>query len=112
MGYESEPHDHGGHQVIGARLEEVSPSSCHIADVIPHQIGDYSRVARVILRYPGLDLAHQVSAHIGGLGVYPSPHLGEEGGETGPKAEAHQEAHVFGVLRADAEEDREHGYPQ
>ncbi len=37
---------------------------------------------------PGLDLADEVGADVGGLGVDPAAELGEEGHEAGAEAEA------------------------
>ena len=62
----------------GVRLEQVGAHARDIADVVAHVVGDGGGVARVVFRDAGLDLADEVCADIGGLGVNAAAHAGEE----------------------------------
>ena len=49
------------------RLEQVGRHARAVTDVVTDVVGDHGRVARVVLRDTGLDLADQISADVGGL---------------------------------------------
>ena len=51
------------------RLEEVGAHAGDVADVVTDVVGDGGRVARVVLGDARLDLADEVGADVGGLGV-------------------------------------------
>ena len=68
-------------------LKQVGAHAGHVAHVVAHVVGDGRRVARVVLRYALLDLAHQVGPHVGGLGVDAAAHPGEQGDGGGAEAE-------------------------
>ncbi len=72
----------------GSGLEQVGAAAGAVADVVAHQVGDHGRVARVVLGDAGLDLADQVGADVGGLGVDAAAELGEQRHEAGAEAEA------------------------
>ena len=75
--------------VLGrGRLEEVGATAGAVADVVAHQVGDDRRVARVVLGDAGLDLADEVGADVGGLGVDAAAKLGEQRDEAGAEAKA------------------------
>jgi hypothetical protein len=60
---------HGADDGADVRLEEVGAHAGHVADVVTDVVGDDGGVARVVLGDAGLDLADQVGADVGGLGV-------------------------------------------
>ena len=60
---------HHGHRGDGVGLEQVGRHAGAVADVVAHVVGDHGRVARVVLGDPGLDLADEVGADVGGLRV-------------------------------------------
>ena len=76
----------------------------HVAHVVAHVVGDGGGVAGVVLGDAGLHLAHQVSAHVGGLGVDAAAHTGEQGHKAGAHAvHNHDVAQGGGILNAEAE---------
>ena len=83
--------DHGADVLGGRRFEEVRAAAGAVADVVADEVGDDGGVARVVLGDALLDLAHEVRADVGGLGVDTAAELGEEGHEGGPEAEADDE---------------------
>ena len=90
--------DHGADVLGGRRLEEVGATAGAVADVVADEVGDDRRVARVVLGDAGLDLADQVGADVGGLGVDAAAELGEERHEAGAEAEADdQEGRLLGA---------------
>ena len=96
---ERDAEDHGPDVLGGRRLEEVGAAAGAVADVVAHQVGDHRGVARVVLGDAGLDLADEVGAHVGRLGVDPAAELGEEGHEAGAEPEADDlQRHVPVVL--------------
>ncbi len=59
-------------------LVEVGAHAGHVAHIVAHIVG-YSRgIARIILRYAGLDFTYKVGAHVGGLGIDAASHSGEK----------------------------------
>ena len=62
-----------------------APRPGAVADVVAHEVGDDGRVARVVLGDAGLDLADEVGADVGGLGVDAAAELREERDERAPK---------------------------
>ena len=85
-----------GHQSAHVGLKQVSAHAGHVAHVVAHVISDHGRVPGVIFGDAGLDLAHQVSAHVGSLGVDTAAHTGKQrdGGST--QREAGENLHVAG----------------
>ena len=75
-------------------LEEVSAHARNVAHVVANVVGDGGRVARVVLGDARLDLAHEVCAHIRGLGVYAAANPGEQGYGGCAEPEAGNDAHV------------------
>jgi len=59
---------HGSNDGDGVGLEQIGRHAGAIANIVAHVVGDDRWIARVILRDTGLDLAHQIGAHIGALG--------------------------------------------
>ena len=83
-------------------LEDVGGHAGAVADVVAHEVGDDRRVARVVFGDAGLDLAHQVGADVGRLGVDAAAHPHEQGQQRAAEAEAEQ-----GVRRGLAEDDED-----
>ena len=80
--------DHGADVLGGRRLEQVGATAGAVADVVADEVGDDGRVARVVFGDARFDLADEVGADVGGLGVDTAAELGEEGHEAGAEAEA------------------------
>ena len=107
--------DDRGHQGDLVALEEVGGHAGAVADVVAHVVGDGGRVAGVVLRDAGLDLADQVGADVGGLGEDAAAHPQEQGQQRAAEAEPDQDGRG-GVLEdhdddrrpEQAEADREH----
>ncbi len=70
--------EHGGDRRDRVCLEEVRRHTGAVADVVTHVVRDDRRVARVILRDPGLELADEVRAHVRRLGVDATAESGED----------------------------------
>src|SRR5439155_23057137 len=75
----------------GGGFEQGGAAARAVAHVIAREVGDDGGVAGVVFGDAGLDLAHQVGAHVGGLCVNAAAELGEKGHERGSEAEAHYE---------------------
>ena len=67
-----------GDDRAGVRFEQVGAHAGDVADVVADVVGDGRRVARVVLGDAGLDLADQVGADVGGLGVDAAADAGEQ----------------------------------
>ena len=80
--------DHRADVLGGGRLEQVGAAAGAVADVVADEVGDHAGVARVVLGDARLDLADEVRAHVGGLGVDTAAELGEERDERRAEAEA------------------------
>ena len=78
-------HGDGGH---GVRLEQVGGHAGAVADVVADVVRDHGRVARVVLRDPRLDLAHEIGADVGGLRVDAAAEPGEDGDERAAEGES------------------------
>src|SRR3990170_3506462 len=87
-GVDDDAEDHGADVLGGHGLEQVGATAGAVADVVAHEVGDHRGVARVVLRYPRLDLADEVSADVGGLRIDAAAELGEQRHEAGAEAEA------------------------
>ena len=80
--------DHRADVLGGGGLEQVGAAAGAVADVVADEVRDDARVARVVLGNARLDLADEVGADVGGLGVDTAAELGEEGHERRAEAEA------------------------
>ena len=76
------------------------------AHVVAHVIGNGGGVPGIILGDAGLHLAHQVRAHVGGLGVDAAAHSGEQGHKGGTHtvhdhdvAQRHRVIHAKGIAQ-------------
>ena len=94
--------DHGGHDGHFVALEDVGGHAGAVADVVAHVVGDGGRVAGIVLGDAGLDLADQVGADVGGLGVNAAADAHEQGQQRAAEAEAQQG--LVGLLAVDEED--------
>ena len=108
---------HGGDDQRSARglgegAEQIGAHTGDITDVITDVIGNDSGVARIILGNASLDLADEISAHIGSLGVDTAAHSSEQsdGGTAQTVTRDALEQHLRGVrvLGVPRHEDSEH----
>ena len=83
---------HGRDQRHGIGLEQVSRHAGAVADIVADVIGDDRRVARIIFRNTGFDLADEVSADIRALGENTAAQACENRNEGTAEGEAHQRA--------------------
>ena len=70
---------HRGDDRAGVGLEEVGTHAGDVADVVADVVGDGGRVAGVVLGNARFDLADEVGADVGGLGVDAAADAGEQG---------------------------------
>mmetsp|Transcript_22617 Transcript_22617/g.70069 ORF Transcript_22617/g.70069 Transcript_22617/m.70069 type:complete len:382 (-) Transcript_22617:237-1382(-) len=95
-------------------LEEVGAHAGDVTDVVADVVSDGSGVARVVLRDVVLNLAHEVGADVGGLGVDATADAAEHGNGGSAEAVAGDDLHhhvpviliVHGLV--DGEDDEEH----
>ena len=95
-GVDADAQDHRADVLGGGRLEQVRTTAGAVADVVADEVGDDARVARVVFGDALLDLADEVRADVGGLGVDAAAELGEQRDERGPEAEADDEERRLG----------------
>ena len=86
----------GRHQSSHIGLEQVGAHAGHVAHVVAHVIGDNGGVPGVVLGDAGFHLAHQVSAHVGGLGVDAAAHTGKQRDGGSAQGEAGEDLHIVG----------------
>ncbi len=100
--------DHGANVFGGRGLEDVRAAAGAVADIVTDQVGDDGGVARIVFGNAGFDLADQVGADVGGLGVDAAAKLREQRNQRSAKAEADQLIRgSLGMLEA-TEEEKEH----
>jgi hypothetical protein len=90
-GGERRAEDHGADVLGGRGLEQVRAAAGAVADVVADEICDDRRVAGVVLGDARLDLADEVRADVGRLGVDAAAELCEERHEGGAEAVADDE---------------------
>ncbi|OPZ81450.1 MAG: hypothetical protein BWY77_00638 [bacterium ADurb.Bin431] len=78
----------GGQDRARIGFVEVSAHAGDVADIVADVVGDGGRIARIILRDVGFDLADQVGPDIRRLGVDAAADAGEEGLGRGAHAES------------------------
>ena len=101
---------YGGDYGANVGLEEVCAHTCNVAYVVADVVGYYGGIAGVVLGDSGFDLANQVGADIGGLGVDAATHPSEQGDGGGPETEPHYVIYVLidEVKDGDTEEANAH----
>ena len=72
-------------------LEQVGGHAGAVADVVAHVVGDRRRVAGIVLRDAGLDLADEVSADVGRLREDAAADSQEQGEQRAAEAEADED---------------------
>src|SRR5262249_37257295 len=82
--------DHGGDDGDLVAFEDVGGHAGAVADVVANVVGDGGGVTRIVLGDVGLDLADEVGADVGGLGVDAAADTHEQGQERAAEAEAEQ----------------------
>ena len=88
--------DHRADVLGGGRLEQVGATAGAVADVVADEVRDDARVAGIVLGDALLDLADEVGADVGGLGVDAAAELREERDERGPEPEPDDEERRLG----------------
>ena len=87
----------------GISLEQIGRHARAVADIVADIVGDDSRVARVVLRDPGFDLADEVGADIGALGENTAAEAGKDrdqrGAETQPDHRLEHRAQIVSGRR-------------
>ncbi len=86
---------HGGHDGHRIGLEQVGRHAGTVADIVAHIVGDGGRVARIVFRNSGFDLADHVTADIGALGEDAAAEAGEDRDQRGAEAERDQRVDHF-----------------
>ena len=86
---------HDGHDSGHERVENVGAHARHITHVVTDVVGDHGGVAGIVFIEAELDLAHQVGADVGRLGVDAAAGLGQQGQRAGAKAKAEHNVGVF-----------------
>ena len=89
---------HGGDQRDRVGLEQVGGHAGAVAHVVAHVVGDHGRVARVVFRNAGLDLAHQVGAHVGALGEDAATQARKDRDQRGAEGKADQRVEQLGQV--------------
>ena len=87
--------DHAGDDGAHIAFEQVGSHAGHIAHVVAHVVGDNGGVARVVLRNALLNLAHQIGANVGRLGVDATADTAEQRHKARTEAEAGQNVGVL-----------------
>ena len=96
--------DHRGDDRDLVALEDVGRHAGAVADVVADVVGDRRGVAGVVLGDVRLDLADEVGADVGRLGVDAAADPHEQGQQRAAEAEAEQD--LVGVLAVDHEDER------
>ena len=87
---------HGGDHRHGIGLEQISGHTGTVADVVTDVVGNHGRVAWVVFRNTGLDLADDVGADISALGEDAAAESCEDGDQGTAEGQAYQR--VYRIL--------------
>ena len=90
-GRQGQTQDQAGDDRHLVGFEDVGGHAGAVTDVVTDQVGDHGRVARVIFFHTGFDLADQVSADIGGLGVDAAADAHEQRQQRAAESETEQD---------------------
>ena len=77
----------GGHRI---GLEQVGRHAGAVADIVADIVGDGRRIAWIVFRNAGFDLADQIAADVGALGENAAAKPREDRNQRGAEAERHQ----------------------
>ena len=94
---------HGGDDGHHIGFEQIGRHAGAIADIVADIIGDRRRIAGIVLRNPGFDLANEIGADIGALGENTAAETGEDRDERGAKTERDQRVDRLAAIRRMAE---------
>ena len=98
-GEEDRGEHHGGDHRHRIGLEQVGRHAGAVADIVADIVGDGGRVARIVLRNAGLDLADQVGADVGALGEDAAAETGEDRDQRGAERERDQRVDHGAIVR-------------
>ena len=96
--------DQGGNDGHLVALENVGGHAGAVTHIIAHQVSDDGSVARVVFGQSVFDLAHQVGAHVGGLGIDTTADTHKQGDQGAAEAKAQQG--IGGRLAENHKDDR------
>ncbi len=88
IGEENAGDQHGGDDRYRVGFEQVGGHAGAVADVVADVVGDHGRVARVIFRDSGFDLADQIGADVGAFGEDAAAQAGEDGDQRAAESQA------------------------
>ncbi len=116
LGEEDRREHHGGDRGHRIGLEQVGRHAGAVTDIVTDVVGDGGRVARIIFRNAGFDLADQIAADVGTLGEDTAAETGEDRDQRGSEAERYQSVDHGAAVRCKLEEFGQiaevHGDPQ
>jgi hypothetical protein len=97
-GEEDRGQHHGGDDGHRIGLEQVGGHAGAVADIVADIVGDRGRIARIIFRNAGFDLADEVAADVGALGEDTAAETGEDRDQRSAEAERHESVDHFTVV--------------
>ena len=86
---EDRSQNHGGDRGHRIGLEQIRRHAGAIADIVADIVGDGGRVARIVFRDAGFDLADEIAADVGAFGEDAAAEPGEDRDQRGAEAERH-----------------------
>ena len=98
-GEEDRRQHHGGDDGHRIGLEQVGRHAGAVADIVADVVGDGGRIARIVFRNAGFDLADQIAADVGALGEDAAAETGEDRDQRGAEAERDQRVDHGAVVR-------------
>jgi hypothetical protein len=94
--------NHGGDNGHRIGFEQVGSHAGAVADIVADVVGDRSRVARIVFRNAGFNLADEVAANVGTLGEDTAAETGEDGNQRSAEAESDQSVDHLRLSEASA----------
>ena len=89
---------HGGNQGHRIGFEQVGGHAGAVTHVVAHVVGNHGRVARIVFRDAGFNLAHQVGAYVSALGEDAAAQTREDGDQRRAKGQADQRVEQGGQV--------------
>jgi hypothetical protein len=99
--------DHGGDDGDGVGLEQIRRHTGAVANVVADIVSDGRRIARIVLRNAGLDLADEIGADIGALGEDAAAKTREDRYQGGAEAEGDKRIDRLAAIRRIAKQPRQ-----